>query len=406
MHVRLTSLAVLGILAIGGLPGSAAAKTIQVGPGRETKAPSAAVALAADGDVIEIDAATYQGDVAVWKQSNLTLKGVGNGRPVLKAAGQAAQGKAIWVLAGRATRVENIEFADAKVPDKNGAGIRAEGAGLTVVSCVFRNNENGILAGNAPQAELVIERSEFDRNGHEGGYAHGIYIGDWARLIVRGSYFHGTPNGHLLKSRAAENHILYNRLFDGDRGWSSLNVDLSNGGVGYIVGNEIQQGLRNGNTNIIGHGLEGLKHKHNRLYIVNNTIVNDATGGNFLNTKTDAEVLVANNILIGAGKLEGGGQITMLHNLLVTYGGRTPEPRGALDGGPNRGNKVVAGAKLVDLRNDDYRLTAGSPAIGLGADPAPLLAGLQVDQEYLHPLKLAKRKAGAGMDAGAHGFSP
>ncbi len=92
--------------------------TIRVGPNRLYRKPSEVAQIAKDGDTIEIDAADYFGDVAVWPQNNLTLKCIG-GRPHLRAAGQSAEDKAIWVIKGENTTVENMEFSGAKVGDKN-----------------------------------------------------------------------------------------------------------------------------------------------------------------------------------------------------------------------------------------------------------------------------------------------
>ena len=50
---------------------------LQVGAGHSLKGPSAAAAIAADGDVIEIEAGTYLGDVAVWRANDLTIRAVG-----------------------------------------------------------------------------------------------------------------------------------------------------------------------------------------------------------------------------------------------------------------------------------------------------------------------------------------
>ena len=98
-------------------------RTWRVGPDRELRAPSAAAAVARDGDTVLIDAGTYVGDVATWTQDDLTLRGVG-GRAHLRAAGESAQGEAIWVIAGDRVTVDLVELSGARVPDGNGAGIR------------------------------------------------------------------------------------------------------------------------------------------------------------------------------------------------------------------------------------------------------------------------------------------
>jgi len=86
-----------------------------VGPGKARTRPSMAAADAKDGDVVEIAAGTYAGDAAVWTANNLTIRAVG-GRALLNANGASAEGKAIWVIKGANTTVENIEFSEAQVP--------------------------------------------------------------------------------------------------------------------------------------------------------------------------------------------------------------------------------------------------------------------------------------------------
>src|SRR3954469_6792469 len=129
---------------------AAAAATLEVGPGKIYAAPCAAIAASTAGDRIEIDAAgSYRGDVCTWTTNGLTLVGV-NGRPKIDANGTSSQGKAIWVISGDDTTVENIEMTGANVVDANGAGIRQEGKNLTVRGCWFHDNQDGILAGDAP----------------------------------------------------------------------------------------------------------------------------------------------------------------------------------------------------------------------------------------------------------------
>ena len=76
----------------------AAATTIRVGPTRKYKLPSQAARIAKDGDIVEIDAGLYKGDVALWRQDNLIIRGVG-GRAHIDSQGKSSGGKAIWVIA-------------------------------------------------------------------------------------------------------------------------------------------------------------------------------------------------------------------------------------------------------------------------------------------------------------------
>src|SRR5262245_37443425 len=150
-------------------------KVLKVGKDKPLKLPSQAAAVVKDGDVVEIDAGVYERDVASWRAHNLILRGVG-GRAHLKSGGAAAEAKGIWVVFGNNTTVENIEFSGCAVRDLNGAGIRQHGDGLTVRNCFFHDNEMGILGGGGAASVVLIENSEFARNGAGDGQSHNIYI--------------------------------------------------------------------------------------------------------------------------------------------------------------------------------------------------------------------------------------
>ena len=168
---------------------TAQAEILSVGPGEQFILPSVASAFAVDGDIVEIDGSgDYRGDVAIWKQNDLTIRGV-NGRPHMQAAGKSAGRKGIWIIKGNNVLVENIEFSEAKVPDKNGAGIRQEGNHLTVKNCFFHHNQNGILAGKNTDSNILIEYSEFQKNGAGDGKSHNIYIGNIKELVLRFNIF-------------------------------------------------------------------------------------------------------------------------------------------------------------------------------------------------------------------------
>ena len=113
----------LAVVAVCASTGSAA--VLSVGPGQTYSTVQAAVNAASNGDTIEIHSGTYvgsQGNAWIGK-SSLTLRGVGETRPILDAGGTSTGGKAIWVIAGSNTTIEFVEFQNCTVPDKNGAGI-------------------------------------------------------------------------------------------------------------------------------------------------------------------------------------------------------------------------------------------------------------------------------------------
>ena len=353
------------------------AVTRTVGPGKQFAAPCAAIAAAQDGDTIEIDAGTYAGDVcAVWR-SNLTLRGVG-GRAVLDANGRNAEGKAIWVIKGANTVVENIEFTDIRVADRNGAGIRQEGANLTVRNSLFHHCEMGILTGVNLQSQILIENSEFHNNGYGDGYSHAIYIGKIGKFTLRSSYSHDGVTGHLVKSRAVENHILYNRL-TGESGTSSYEIDLPNGGRAVIVGNLIQQGANSPNGAIVSYGAEGFSAEHPHDFaFVNNTVVNNRFNATFVQAlNTTVPIRLSNNIFFGPGT------VTNQSNALLTA-------------------NQVGDCSFVAAPSFDYRLRAGSPCIDTGSAAVTPLP----DSQYVHPASRESRSIlGVAIDKGAFEYA-
>lgn len=358
-------------------PSLAAAATLRVGPGQTYSTPSQAAAVAQDGDLIEIAAGTYPRNAATWTANNLTIRGTG-GRAHLASGGVTAGGKAIWVIQGANTTVENIEFSGASVPDQNGAGIRQEGAGLIVRNCYFHDNENGILAGANTQSDILVEFSEFARNGFGDGQSHNMYINRVRSFTLQHSYSHHANVGHLVKSRAITTRILYNRLMDEATGNSSYTIDVPNGGTTYIIGNVMQQGPLSPNGGIIALGLEGASNASSGIWIVNNTIVNDRGSGYFVNNNTGASALLANNLFAGGGTvLQGQG--TQQTNLVTNTPG------------------------LVSAITYDYRLLAGSPLIDAGSDPG--MAGsvsLLPQFQYVDPTRRVPRVIDGAIDIGAY----
>ncbi|MDO8264613.1 MAG: hypothetical protein Q7T21_15515 [Gallionella sp.] len=341
---------------------------IRVGANRLIKTIAGAAARAKDGDTVEVDAGDYVGDVAVWSKNNLTLRAIG-GRARLIANGAAAEGKGIWVVRGGHMTVEGFDFSGARVADKNGAGIRLENGMLTVRDCTFTDNQNGILTSSTPQSELEVVNSEFGHNGDGSGQSHNLYVGEIARLTVTGSYFHHAKVGHLLKSRAAVNHILYNRLTDELGGRASYELEFANGGVAYVVGNIIQQSSQTENPHLISYGAEGYKWPKNELYLVNNTLVdNRPQGGVFLRVKPGNVIVKAvNNLLVGRGKLDSAGP------------------------GDYRNNFTVDWDEFELAAREDYRLKRNSKLLGKAVD-AGLANGLALmpNSEYVHPRKTTR----------------
>jgi len=254
---------------------AAHADTIHVGPGLAITRIADAAKLARDGDTIEILPGEYRGDVAVWQQKALTIRGIGQ-RPVLIAEGKSAEGKAIWVIRNGDIHIENIEFRGARVPAGNGAGIRFEGGKLTLRDCAFIDNQMGLLTSNASNAELVIDTSRFaDAPRQMHSLPHLLYVGAIARVTITGSRFENGYRGHLVKSRARRSDIRDNHIVDGPDGEASYEIDLPNGGIAHITGNTVGQSARTQNPVLISYGAEGNVWPENKLTLKNNNLTSD-----------------------------------------------------------------------------------------------------------------------------------
>ncbi len=363
---------------------SASAKKWEVGPNKAIKIPSQVASQIADGDTVDIDASVYSQDVAYWDKKNLLIRGLG-GKVQLKAGGKSYGQKAIWVVAGENITIENIEFSDCKVPDKNGAGIRFEGKRLTLRNCYFHHNEMGVLTFNTKPSSIIVESCEFANNGYGDGYSHNIYVGNIDTLIFRYSYSHGAKIGHEVKSRANVNIIEYNRITN-ENGNASRNIDLPNGGIAYIMGNIIEQSESAENSNIFGFGLEGLKNNApHQVYLVNNTIVNNKNRGSFIDINNEVEFIKSyNNIFAGAGSIF------------------LRQPK-TIDSAGNLRTTDIASIKFKNPNEYDYRIDEKfSLVYNKGVKLSdPLLIP---QKQYSHPLSYESRCLDNAIDIGAYEY--
>jgi hypothetical protein len=188
-----------------------------------------------------------------------------------------------------------------------------------------------------------------------------------------------TPDkGHLFKSRANQSFVLYNRL-TGEGDTDSYEIDIPNGGLAVIVGNMVEKPASSGNGTLIAYAEEGLSNPDNRIFVVNNTLVNDKGGGTFIGVSSGT-LVAHNNLLVGPG---------------------TPSSTGAL----SADNLATMTPGFVDQAGFDYHLLAGSPAIDVGVDPGSADAfSLTPTDEYVQPTSHVARGVVGALDLGAFEF--
>lgn len=366
------------------MAGAASAATLEAGAGKRFARPCEAIAAAAAGDTVEIAPGTYDGESCTVDKPNLTIRGAGPQRPHLRAVtGRSlVQGKGILVVAASATGavIENLEFSGAKVADRNGSGVRVDsGASVTIRDCHFHDNESGVLTGNG--GTITIEYSIFENNGAGDGQSHNVYVNHADKFVFRGNYSARANVGQLVKSRAKETYILYNRLSQ-ENGTGSREIDLSNGGRAWVIGNIIEQGSESKHSSLLGYQPEGPSPElaDNRLYVIHNTFVNRAyLGGTFVqvNRTMETPAVIRNNVFTGRGA------VTNQSN-------------------PVQSNDYVGDPGFVNPEALDLMLKAGSPAVDSGAE---LRTGagfaLTPQSMYRHPACGNVRKAVGLPDAGA-----
>ncbi len=182
-------------------------------------------------------------DCAVQSQGDIAFVAATPGQSVFEGA--ACEGKAALVLRGRSSRIEGLVFANIKVPDYNGAGVRLEKGNLAVSQSWFRDSQQGILTAQDASSTVTVDKSTFTRLGTcegPGGCAHAIYAGDYGSVTVTRSRFEAGRGGHYLKSRATTIAVIGCSFDDSAGKATNYMIDLPGGASGRIANNWFVQG--------------------------------------------------------------------------------------------------------------------------------------------------------------------
>ncbi len=341
---------------------SASARTLQVGPDRELKTASAAARVVKDGDRVVIDPGEYF-DCAIWHASGITIEAAGpqGGDPAQPPSvvftDLACAGKASFVIGGNDVTLRGLSFTRIRVPDGNGAGIRAEGRNLTVEHCAFINNQAAILAVDQPDGVLVVRDSSFADNGACGGRSclGALDVGRLARLRIERSRFddpRGAQAGDGARAASAQigsaarsTEIVDSRVEDGN-GASSALVSFTGKGRLLMTGNTLEKGPRTADARaavLAGGGwgrADSLEFRHNTL--VNHT----GRPGLLLLNWTSARPVFDGNV-IAAGDSEASGEGLWWHRLRYLAASARDGAVAVKDGIRHIGGIVLRGVKSL-----------------------------------------------------------
>jgi hypothetical protein len=233
------------------------------------------------------------------------------------------------------------------------------------------------LGGGGANSIVVIEYSEFTDNGYGDGYSHNMYISTIASFTLRYCNNHHAKVGHLVKTRAKTNFILYNRLTDEANGNSSYQIDIPDAGTSYVIGNAIQQGPNQDNSTFISFGAESRSNPGTDLYVASNTFVNDHGSGSFVRAAGGTTARVVNNLFAGPGTVLAGS-------------------------GDTTGNLVASNPGFVNRAGYDYHLLENSLAKDKGADPGTVNGySLTPTHQYHGNASAVARSAVGTLDVGA-----
>jgi len=303
--------------------------TLSVGSNQTYATIAAAVAASSAGDTITVQAGVYTND---WLNitHDLTLTAIGGWVKLVTNQAQPPDGKAYITESGNVT-ISGFDISGVTVPDANGAGVRYQGGNLTLDNVFIHDNQEGLLGAADLSGSITITNSEFARNGLGGdGHTHGIYVGPVSKFTLTHSYIHDTSVGHEVKSRAQNNVITDNRIFD-NNGSASYSIDLPNGGDATITGNVIEQGPNSQNPAILAYGEEGIPAGYGTgATVTGNTIVNDQGSGYLLLNPGNHPVSLSDNTVFGLTQIPSGSTVLAARPVLdlapIQFLGASPPP--------------------------------------------------------------------------------
>ena len=422
------------------LSSTAHAATQTVGPGKSFATVCAAIAAAANNDIIQIDGENtsgtqliYTNDICTFTKTGLTIRGVaGQKRPLIRVTtGALAGGIATWYAnaAGTSTlTVQHVEMSGAHNLTQSAAPVRTTNTTTTYTDVYMHHNDNGIrgedelVGGGSRVRDLTINNSEIAYNGAQTGglnttaVAHNVNAGQCRTFTIIGTFVHDSRGGDAILSRCNTSYALYNRIAD-----ASVNVEVTSAqvqptmmctgetaqelhfpiaGLAYVIGNVIYQAPGTHNLTMVHwHSTTptaGQENTLDELHVVNNTVVNDLGVTTVIGIWTDlsnpSPLTIMNNVFAG---FVAGAAVLAQGPTHITQ----PHPAN------NLVYATIAGAVFTDANNQNYHLGATSGAIDAATvDPGSAHSfSLTPVSNYVHPRSTDTRtNEGLARDMGAY----
>jgi len=379
------------------------------------------------GDVVNVEPGTYNEVMRVRCNGTvgqpITIRGVGDTRPVFDATGLTVNGvmpnpRAVFQIEGANIVLENIEMRNARNGD-NGSGIRLLGSTNAVVrDCKIHDCDMGMMGGDTNVA--LVDSCDIGFNGTYDyfGYSHNMYMGGDGGLIVRGCYIHDAICGLNFKTRGHYTELWYNWIEGSNEGELSVvdggsDTTAPNSNL-VMVGNVVaSKPNRTGNSGkYVNFGSDGASGRRNgTAYVYNNTMIARNSRNDFFwitDTDNESRLVARNNLMTGSDDI-----LVYLFNTYSNHSGDSNYmPRSA--NVPSNFTNSVLGTNpgLVDLNGGDFQLDEGSVCIDEGTDQLTYVDGdgvthtVVLDGCYLPGVGLAPRPTVGPIDIGAYEYVP
>ena len=276
---------------------------LTVGPGGAYATLGAALAVAHNGDTINVAAGTYAvAPTTVAKK--VIIEGVG-GLASFTAAPTATTPAALFTTTADVT-FRNIEISGAAAQGGSEAAIDDVGANLTVVNSTIHGNQAGIVASGAA-ATVGIYDTELAANGTPNGAGGNVAAIGINTLTLSNDDVHDAVAGPEVSSTAAYTSIDVTRISQAD-GNGAADVLLPNGGQVTVTNSAIEKGAAAQPTPLVQVG-GGTVAPGSNVTVANTTLISDEAAAPTVFVSGDPAVATtaSNDVFVGgiAGSTQG-----------------------------------------------------------------------------------------------------